>query len=120
MIITITKLQLIFLEVIEDISLSHAITEGLESESVSRDEVFAILEGNGKLFFYRLIKEFLDACSGNDRSSTPELIPCPLLLPREGENGRRGHPPLFSREGDRGGELQPSIPRPLGRGSSFL
>ncbi|MBA2734340.1 MAG: hypothetical protein H0U54_15870 [Acidobacteria bacterium] len=32
-------------EAMEDIALSRAIEQGLGSESVSRDEVFAILEG---------------------------------------------------------------------------
>lgn len=32
-------------EAIEDIALSHAIEQGLRSKAVSRDEVFAILEG---------------------------------------------------------------------------
>lgn len=32
-------------EAMEDIALARAIEQGLESESVSRDEVFAILEG---------------------------------------------------------------------------
>ena len=32
-------------EAIEDIALARAIEQGLGSESVSRDEVFAILEG---------------------------------------------------------------------------
>ena len=32
-------------EAMEDIALAHAIEQGLGSESVSRDEVFAILEG---------------------------------------------------------------------------
>jgi hypothetical protein len=32
-------------EALEDFALARAIEQGLESESVSRDEVFAILEG---------------------------------------------------------------------------
>jgi hypothetical protein len=32
-------------EAMEDIALAHAIEQGLGGESVSRDEVFAILEG---------------------------------------------------------------------------
>jgi hypothetical protein len=32
-------------EAIEDVALSYAIEEGLSSEPVSRDEVFALLEG---------------------------------------------------------------------------
>ncbi len=32
-------------EVVEDIALARAIEQGLGSESVSRDEVFAVLEG---------------------------------------------------------------------------
>jgi hypothetical protein len=32
-------------EAIEDIALLHAIEQGLRSKAVSRDEVFAILEG---------------------------------------------------------------------------
>jgi hypothetical protein len=32
-------------EAMEEIALAHAIKQGLESEAVSRDEVFALLEG---------------------------------------------------------------------------
>jgi hypothetical protein len=32
-------------EALEDIALSHAIEQGLDSKSVSRDEIFSILEG---------------------------------------------------------------------------
>jgi hypothetical protein len=32
-------------EALEDIALAHAIEQGLGGESVSRDEVFAVLEG---------------------------------------------------------------------------
>ena len=32
-------------EAMEDVALAHAIEQGLNSESVSRDEIFSILEG---------------------------------------------------------------------------
>ncbi len=36
----------IFEEVMEDVALSRAIEQGMKSETVSRDEVYAILDGN--------------------------------------------------------------------------
>ena len=35
----------LFMEAIEDIALARAIEEGMQSETVSEDEVFQILEG---------------------------------------------------------------------------
>lgn len=36
----------IFEEAMEDVALSRAIEQGMKSETVSRDEVYAILDGN--------------------------------------------------------------------------
>lgn len=40
--------QEIMEEAIEDIGLTHAIKRGLESESISHKEVFAVLKDDGK------------------------------------------------------------------------
>ena len=39
----------VFTEVLEDIALANAIKEGEETEIVSREQVFKILEGDGML-----------------------------------------------------------------------
>ena len=41
-----TIFQEMMIEALEDVALAHAIKEGEETETVSRQEVFDILEGN--------------------------------------------------------------------------
>ena len=40
----------VFTEVLEDIALANAIKEGEETEIVSREQVFKILDGDGGLY----------------------------------------------------------------------